>query len=141
VLADGVPLCRVSDCGTFIHLVHSRVCLYCKLGVMSTMRLDLSLCDMWYCEALVLLVGVFFLQCRVLALSRAYCVICTMYVAACSVRVLVYCALLYVATACWLRPCWETFIGGPKLGWVIVILSVGRGKCSQHLTGTLAHKT
>jgi len=41
----------------------------------------------------------FFLQCRVLALPRAYCVICTMYVAACSVRVLVYSALLYVATA------------------------------------------
>ena len=31
---------------------------------------------------------------RVLALPRAYCVICTMHVAACSVRVLVYPALL-----------------------------------------------
>jgi len=53
------------------------------------MRLDLSLCGMWYCEALVLLVGVF-LQCRVLALPRVYCVICTMYAAACSIRVVVY---------------------------------------------------
>ena len=41
-------------------------------------------------------VGRGFLQCRVFALLRAYCVICTMYVAACSVRVLVYSALLYV---------------------------------------------
>ena len=90
------------------------------------MRLDLSLCGIWYCEALVLLVGVF-LQCRVLALSRVYCIICTMYAAACSIRVVVYSALLYVATACWLRPCWERFIGSPKVGWLIVILSVGRG--------------
>jgi len=50
-----------------------------------------------------------------------------MYVAACSIRVVVYSALLYVATACVLRPCWEKFIGSPKLGLVIVILSVGRG--------------
>jgi len=50
-----------------------------------------------------------------------------MYEAACSIRVVVYSALLYVATACLLRPCWEKFIGGPKLGWVIVILSVGQG--------------
>ena len=69
----------------------------------------------------------FFLQCRILALPRAHCVICTMYVAACSIRVVVYSALLYVVTACLLRPCWEKFIGIPKLGWVIVILSVGRG--------------
>ena len=81
VLADGVPLYRVSDCGRFIHFVHCRLWLYCKLGVMFTMRLDLSLCGMWYCEALVLLVG-FFLQRRVLTLPREYCVICTMYVAA-----------------------------------------------------------
>jgi len=46
-----------------------------------------------------------------------------MYVAACSIRVVVYSALLYVATACVLRPCWEKFIGSPELGWVIVILS------------------
>ena len=72
-------------------------------------------------------VGRFFLQCRILALPRAYCVICTMYAAACSFRVLVYSALLYVATACLLRPSWEMFIGSPKLAWVIVILSVGRG--------------
>ena len=52
------------------------------------MRLDLPLCGMWYCEALVLLDGVF-LQCRVLALSRVYCIICTMYAAACSIHVLV----------------------------------------------------
>jgi len=53
------------------------------------MRLDLSLCVMWDCEALVgLLVGV--LLCRVLMLPRAYCVICTMYAAACSIRVVVY---------------------------------------------------
>ena len=71
-------------------------------------------------------VGRSFFPMRVLALPRAYCVICTMYVAACSVRVLVYSALLYVATASWLRPCWEKFIGSPKLGWVIVILSIGR---------------
>ena len=94
---------------------------------MFTMRLDLSLCSMWYCEALVLLVGVFFLQCRVLTLPQAYCVICTMYAAACSIRVMVYSVLLYVATACLLGPCWETFIGSLKQGWVIVILSVGRG--------------
>ena len=31
------------------------------------------------------------------------------------------------ATACLLRPCWEMVIGVPKLGWVVVILSVGRG--------------
>ena len=92
---------------------------------MFTMRLDLSLCGMWYCGAPVLLVGVFF-KCRVLALPPAYCVMCTMYVAACSIRVLVYSALLHVATVSWLRPCWEKFIGSPKLGWVIVILSVGR---------------
>jgi len=50
------------------------------------MRLDLSLCGMWYCKALVLLgQGFFFLQCRVLALPRVYCVICTIYAAACSV--------------------------------------------------------
>jgi len=41
--------------------------------------------------------------------------------------VVVYSALLYVATAYLLCPCWETFIGSPKLGWVVVILSVGRG--------------
>ena len=29
------------------------------------------------------------------------------------------------ATASWLCPCWEKVIGSPKLGWVIVILSVG----------------
>jgi len=58
---------------------------------MFTMRLDLSLCGMWYCEALVLLVRVFFLiQCTVLVLPRAYCVICTMYAAPCSIRVVVY---------------------------------------------------
>ena len=68
-----------------------------------------------------------FLHCRVLALPRAYCVICTMYAAACSIHVVVYSALLYVATACLLRPCWEKFIGSPKLGWVIVSLSVGWG--------------
>jgi len=50
-----------------------------------------------------------------------------MYVAACSIRVVVYSVLLYVATACVLRPCLEKFISSPKLGWVIVILSVGRG--------------
>ena len=61
---------------------------------MFTMRLDLSLCGMWYCGAPVLLVGVF-LQCRVLALLRAYCVMCTIYATACSIRVLVYSALLY----------------------------------------------
>jgi len=49
-----------------------------------------------------------------------------MYAAACSICVVVYSALLYVATACWLSPFWEKFIGSPKLGWVIVILSVGR---------------
>jgi len=92
---------------------------------MFTMRLDLSLCGMWYCEALVLLVGV--LLCGVLTLPRAYCVICTVYAAACSIRVVVYSALLYVATACLLRPCWEKVISSPKLGWVVVILSVGRG--------------
>jgi len=41
----------------------------------------------------------FFLQCRFLALPRAYCVICTMYATACYVRVLVYSALLYEHTA------------------------------------------
>jgi len=56
---------------------------------MLTMRLGLSLCGTCNCGAPVLLVGVF-LQCRVLALPRAYCVMCTVYVAACSVRVLVY---------------------------------------------------
>ena len=62
---------------------------------MFTMWLDLSLCGMWYCEALVvLLVGV--LLCRVVTLPRAYCVICTMCAAACSNRVVVYCALLCV---------------------------------------------
>ena len=101
---------------------------------MFTTRLNLSLCGMWYCEALVLLVGVF-LQCRVLTLPRAYYVICTTYVAACSIRVVVYSALLYVATACLLRPCWEKFIGSPKLGWVIVILSVGRGICRGWVVG------
>jgi len=50
-----------------------------------------------------------------------------MYAAACFIRVVVYSVLLYVATACLLRPCWERFIGSPKLGWVIVILSVGWG--------------
>jgi len=50
-----------------------------------------------------------------------------MYAAACSIRVVVYSALLYVATSCLLRPCCEKFIGSPKVGWVIVILSVGRG--------------
>ena len=63
---------------------------------MFTMRLDLSLCGMWYCEALVLLVGV--LLCRVLTLPWVYCVICTMYAAACSIHVVVYSVLLYVAT-------------------------------------------
>ena len=93
---------------------------------MFSMRLDLSLCGMWYCEALLLLIGGFFYNAEFFALSRVYCIICTMYAAACSIRVLVYSALLYVATASWLRPCWEKFIGSPKLGWVIVILSVGR---------------
>jgi len=93
---------------------------------MFTMWLDLSLCGMWYCEALVvLLVGV--LLCRVLTLPWVYCVICTMHAAACSISVVVYSALLYVATACLLRPCWEKVLGSPKLGWVIVILSVGQG--------------
>ena len=32
------------------------------------------------------------LQCRVLTLPRAYCVICTMYAASCSIRVVVYSA-------------------------------------------------
>jgi len=32
-------------------------------------------------------------------------------------------------TACLLRPCWEKIIGSSKLGWVVVILSVGRGIC------------
>jgi len=50
-----------------------------------------------------------------------------MYAAACSISVVVYSALLHVATACLLCPCWETFIGSRKLGWVIVILSVGWG--------------
>ena len=54
-------------------------------------------------------------------------VICTMYAAACSISVVVYSALLYVATACLLRPCWEKVLSSPKLGWVVVILSVGRG--------------
>jgi len=31
------------------------------------------------------------------------------------------------ATACLLRPCWEKVLGVPKLGWVVVILLVGRG--------------
>ena len=52
------------------------------------MRLGLSLCGTCNCGAPVLLVGDFPL--RVLALPRAYCVICTMYVAACSVRTEVY---------------------------------------------------
>jgi len=96
---------------------------------MITMRLDLSLCGMWYCDALILLVGgFFFLQCRVLALSRVYCVICTMYAAACSVRVLVYSALLYVATASWLRACWE------KLS---VVLSWGGSLSFSGLGGVL----
>jgi len=82
------PLCPVSGCGRLFHLAHCRVWLYCQPGVMFTMRLDPSLCGMWHCEAPVLLVGVvfFILQCRVLALPRAYCVICTMYAAACSIR-------------------------------------------------------
>jgi len=49
-----------------------------------------------------------------------------MYVAACSISVVVYSALLYVATACLLDLCWEKFIGSPKMGWVVVILSVGQ---------------
>ena len=74
---------------------------------------------------------------RGFSLPRAYCAICTMYAAACSIRVVVYSALLYVATACWLRPCWETFIGGPKLGWVTVILSVVRGIVRGWVVGLL----
>ena len=90
------------------------------------MRLDLSLCGMWDCEALVLLVGVSyyveFLHYRGLTVLYALCM------------------RLLVLSVCWciLRCCmlpllvgyvlvWKKFIGSPKLGWVIVILSVGRG--------------
>ena len=118
---------------------------------------------MWYCEAPVLLVGGFFfsLQCRVLALSQVYCIICTMYAAACSIRVVVNSALLYVATACWLRACWEklsvvlswsgslsfSWLGGVLLGlgsWIIFMafgVSAGHqrfcwGLCwNRHLNG------
>jgi len=34
--------------------------------------------------------GFFLIQCTVLVLPRAYCVICTMYAAPCSIRVVVY---------------------------------------------------
>ena len=58
---------------------------------MSTMRLDLSLCGMWYCEALVLLVGVYYVE---FLHYHGRTVICTMYAAACSISVVVYSALL-----------------------------------------------
>jgi len=58
-----------------------------------------------------------------------------MYAAVCSISVVVYYALLYLATACLLRPCWEKVIGSPKLGWVIVILSVGWGIGSGWVVG------
>ena len=58
------------------------------MGVPFTARLDLSLCGKWYCRALVaLLVGV--LIRRILMLPLAYCVICTMYAAVCSICVVV----------------------------------------------------
>ena len=96
------------------------------------MQLDLSLCGMWYCKALVPLVGVYYVE---VLHYRGHTVICTMYVAACSVSVVVYSALLYVATACLLSPCWEKVISSPKLGWVIVILLVGQGIGSGWVVG------
>ena len=91
---------------------------------MFTMRLDLSLCGMWYCKALVLLVGV--LLCRVLTLPRAYCVICPMCAAACSISGGVFCAA--VCCHClFATSLLGKVIGSPKLGWVVVILLVGWG--------------
>ena len=68
-------------------------------------QLDLSLCGRRYCKVLVLLVQV--LIRRIRTLSRAYCVICTMYAAACSIRVVVSAALLFVTTVGLFHPCWE----------------------------------
>jgi len=92
------------------------------------MRLDLSLCGMWYCEALVLLVGFFFFNNAEFLLYHG----CTVLYA--------LCMRLLVLSVCWciLRCCMlpllvgyvlvgKKFIGSRKLGWVIVILLVGWG--------------
>ena len=94
---------------------------------MFTMRLDLSLCGMWYCEALVLLVGGFLFYTAEFLLYRGHTVLYALCMWLLVLSVVVYSALLYDVTACVLHPCWEKFIGSPKLEWVIVILSVGRG--------------
>ena len=92
VLADGVPLCRFFDCGRLIHLFTD--------GCGCTFKLVLCLLCGWVLPCVVRAIAGHlycwseFFPMRVLALPRAYCVICTMYVAACSVRVLVYSALL-----------------------------------------------
>jgi len=52
-----------------------------------------------------------------------------MYAAACSISVVVYSVLLYVATACLLRPCWER---------LLVVLSWGESLSFSRLGGVLA---
>ena len=59
---------------------------------------------------------------------RRTVLLCPMYVAACSISVVVYSVLLYVATACLLRPCWER---------LLVVLSWGESLSFSRLGGVL----
>jgi len=122
-----MPLCRVSDCGRLIHLVHCRVWLYCKLGVMFTMWLDLSLCGMWYCEALVLLVGAFFTM-------QISCFIAGVLYYALCMRPLVLSVWWCILRCCMLPLLVCYIIDGKSLS---VVLSCGRSLSFSRLGGVL----
>ena len=124
VLADGVPLCRVSAVGSFTLFT---------VGCGFTVNLVLCLLCGWVFPCVVCGIAGHLLYCW----SGFYCVEFLHYRG----RTVLYalCVLLLVlsvwwcivrccmcATACLLRPCWEKFLGSPKMGWVVVILSVGR---------------
>ena len=92
---------------------------------MFTMRLGLSLCAMCNCGSPLLLVGVFynvqFLHYRRHTVLYALCVLLlVLLVCWCIVR----CCMLPLLVGYVLV---GKFIDSPKLGWIIVILSVGQG--------------
>jgi len=70
---------------TEVYLMNVMENNYMFRPVLAIIRLSMVVCGTCNCGAPVLLVGVFILG--VLALPRAYCLICTVYVAACSIRV------------------------------------------------------
>jgi len=97
--------------GLFVYCVYLVLSLYCKCSLQGI------------CCTINLSYITYFLS----PIVSVLCYLRYMRVLACSFCVVVSSALLYIATVSQILPCWGKVSGGPELGWVIVLLSAGRG--------------